>query len=235
MVGMPLTLNLPPLENSTAASLTLDELTPITAEAIRRWRLTGADVSQLADVQYHIVDLPGSRIGAALPGHVYFDHNAAGYGWFVDATPRDDAEFQRIVAATELRAVADSAATGRVDLLTAALHETGHQLGLPDLPARRFPHHVMTDTIGVSTRRVLDNVHHRDDPHVPQRGPRDQFEVNYIHLLLTSRATEQRDLNFAAALDQLLADEPWWNGLFDEFDVDSALVWDRALLAVLTD
>ena len=48
------------------------------------------------------------------------DNDAAGWGWFVDPTPRGDSEF-----ATP----GDQGERGRVDLLTAVMHEMGYVLG----------------------------------------------------------------------------------------------------------
>ena len=55
------------------------------------------------------------------------DVNAAGYGWFVDGTPLDDAEFDLLIG--ELTASQESVAMGRMDLLTVVMHEIGHVLG----------------------------------------------------------------------------------------------------------
>jgi hypothetical protein len=48
------------------------------------------------------------------------DVDAAGRGWFADATPWDDSEF---------RLPGDQGEQGRLDLLTVLLHEYGHLLG----------------------------------------------------------------------------------------------------------
>lgn len=53
--------------------------------------------------------------------------DAAGRGWFVDATPADDREFSPGPWAL---LDADGPAEGRVDRLTVLAHELGHHLGL---------------------------------------------------------------------------------------------------------
>jgi hypothetical protein len=59
--------------------------------AIARWRAAGVNPQTLSDglanLSFEIVDLPGS---AGSNGRVLIDTDAAGYGWFVDATLRYD-------------------------------------------------------------------------------------------------------------------------------------------------
>ena len=75
----------------------------------------------------HIVldDLPGLALGEYRDGVVFIDRDAAGHGWFVDATPMDDAEF---VAGGALTAM-DGEVASRIDLLSALAHELGHAVG----------------------------------------------------------------------------------------------------------
>jgi len=75
----------------------------------------------LKSVQFRIADLPNTDLGATTTGVIYIDVNAAGHGWFIDATPADDKEFAGAV---------DPAVAGRVDLLTVVAHEMGHAMGL---------------------------------------------------------------------------------------------------------
>jgi hypothetical protein len=74
-----------------------------------------------------VSDLPGSQLGAFENGSLVVDLDAGGQGWFIDATPQSNEEFAGGVAAD------DSPAAGRVDLLTALLHQMGHLLGLEDV------------------------------------------------------------------------------------------------------
>ena len=130
------------------ASLTEAQLQPIVAAAIDRWAEAGVDAGVLADMrQAHVViaDLAGSRLGETLPGTVRIDLNAAGRGWFVDATPADDDEF------VSGRAV-DAQAVDRIDLLTVVEHELGHLAGLDDLELATDG--LMSAAVGVGVRRL---------------------------------------------------------------------------------
>ncbi len=67
--------------------------------------------------------------GSSSANLIQLDLNAAGHGWFMDVTPHEDEEFAATPLTQELRASAASPASGRVDLLTAVMHEMGHILG----------------------------------------------------------------------------------------------------------
>ena len=73
-----------------------------------------------------IRDLPGLVLGRFEDGTLYLDTDAAGYGWFVDGTPGDDAEFT--LSAEGLLAKSGRAASS-IDLLSVIRHELGHALG----------------------------------------------------------------------------------------------------------
>ena len=91
--------------------------------------------------------------GATDDGTIVIDVNAAGHGWYLDSTPRDDGEFQLLVAPSERKAIGSSPAVGHADLLTAITHEVGHILGL-EHSTREVGHSVMSPTLGLGTRRV---------------------------------------------------------------------------------
>jgi hypothetical protein len=63
-------------------------------------------------------------------GSILIDSNAAGHGWFIDASPAENNEFSarktgdRVMAAT-----LGGGVHGRIDLLTVVTHEIGHVLG----------------------------------------------------------------------------------------------------------
>jgi hypothetical protein len=68
-------------------------------------------------VHYAIVDLAGATLAQTLDSTIYFDINAAGYGWSTDGTTR----------------------TGLIDLHAAILHELGHVVGLDHDDVRAYP------------------------------------------------------------------------------------------------
>jgi hypothetical protein len=98
---------------STAPALSSSELEATAQAALTLWRLPDT-------VTFALADLGDGELAVTQGNTIYVDRDAAGYGWFVDATPFNDAEF---------RARAGSAA-GKMDLLTVLMHELGHVAGL---------------------------------------------------------------------------------------------------------
>jgi len=142
-----------------AATLTAEQVAPIFAEAVRRWEATGLSVSQralLRSATFEIGDLGmGGHLGlTSLGGNlVRLDDDGAGRGWFVDATPGDDAEFASAFGLTQLSATDRGAARG-YDLLTVVMHELGHTLGLDSVDASVSPHDLLTATLPLGVRRL---------------------------------------------------------------------------------
>jgi hypothetical protein len=100
-----------------------EDVQSVFAAAVERWAAAGADVSRLANVQIKIAKLSGGDLGLTEGNTIWLDVNAAGYGWFVDATPQNDNAFTT---------PGDHGQQGHMDLLTVLDHELGHVLGLGD-------------------------------------------------------------------------------------------------------
>jgi hypothetical protein len=114
--------------------LSQSELDYFVDAAIARWEaagLTAEQVAALHDMTFSVADMPGWYLGSYSPDAVRLDSDAAGYGWFLDATPLEDSEFGN-VDGTRLTTDPAGAPAGHVDLLTTIMHEMGHELGLED-------------------------------------------------------------------------------------------------------
>jgi hypothetical protein len=134
----------------SAESISDLQLAPIVAEAISRLEAQfGSQVeTALAGIKVEVANLSGKTLGEVSGNTIWIDNDAAGYGWFVDSTPLDDAEFTRL-ASDALLAPSGSAANQRADLLTAVMHEMGHVLGYQDVADG-----LMSATLPLGVRRV---------------------------------------------------------------------------------
>jgi hypothetical protein len=134
-------------------TLTQAQLEPIIAAAFDRWStaLGGADVwAALEGVVFAVGDLKGQALAQTVGNVIIIDVNAAGHGWFIDATPYDDNEFPSRSPDGTLNAPASSMAYRRIDLLTVVMHEIGHLLGFEhDTTAART---AMDGTLETGTR-----------------------------------------------------------------------------------
>ncbi|MCA9246635.1 MAG: peptidylprolyl isomerase [Planctomycetales bacterium] len=137
------------LQESAAPPFPLEDFASIVVVAQDIWAdaLPAGSEASLASLSFQIADLPGNLIGLYQSGVISIDRNAAGVGWFVDASPRSANEYSTGAENSDL---ADADAAARVDLLTTVLHEMGHALG--------FDHNavdsIMSDTLAPGVRRL---------------------------------------------------------------------------------
>ena len=145
-----------------AAPLHSEILQPSIVQALTAWHAAGADraeVRDLGSVLVTISDLPGDAIARTVGRTLVLDVDAAGNGWFVDATPWEASEFggnQQSGFAT------GGVAFERIDLLTTLVHEFGHLLGMPHT---HDIGNVMHHTLGAG-RRLLPTLAEQPDPHL---------------------------------------------------------------------
>src|SRR5262249_26088479 len=108
-----------------------------------------------------IADLPDGPAGQPptlgyTAGTVLIDINAGGFGWFIDPTPADDAEFAARNGPEGLKATADSPAFGRMDLLTVVMRELGRMRGREDESQAGAAADLMFETLAPGVRRLPD-------------------------------------------------------------------------------
>jgi len=111
------------------------KLNAIVEAAIQRWTAAGLTAEQIASmrrVKFEVADLSDSYLAEAHDNLVRVDKSAGGNGWFIDTTPQDDAEFTYVVSGTHRYTTSAGTPAGRIDLLTAIIHELGHEIGLSD-------------------------------------------------------------------------------------------------------
>src|SRR5207237_1005875 len=97
---------------------------------------------------------PDLHLGSTDDGVIKLDRNATGHGWFIDAAPMDDAQFSKVVSTTQRYTEPDREPAGRIDLLTAVMHEIGHTLGLSDTYALEAQGDVMYGFLTTGQRRL---------------------------------------------------------------------------------
>ncbi len=132
-------------------------ITAITDEAIRRLEdsgLTNDEVAVLRSVTYRVEDRDNREqiVGYASGLVVTLDRDAAGHGWFIDATREDDSEFDTLTRLADV----DSQAFDRIDLLSVIKHELTHVLEAT-WPKKVFDFgEVETELIGTGQRFAVE-------------------------------------------------------------------------------
>ncbi len=154
-LGVPLVADSLGLGTSNDTLPALQAGTPaLKAAALARWQAAGVSeliLEHLAAIDILFSDLPNDQLAATQGNFIVLDSNAAGHGWFVDATPGNNVEFTSD-ASGSLIANTD-AARGHVDALTVILHEMGHVLGEPDEPNGSM-NRLMSESLSPGMRRL---------------------------------------------------------------------------------
>ena len=109
------------------------QLQPIVAEAKAIWAatpgLTTAELASLNAATVTVGALPTNTIGATNGAAIIIDGTAAGWGWLVDGS---NADFRATATAGVYQAMPNTAATGKMDLLSTVLHELGNAMGFAE-------------------------------------------------------------------------------------------------------
>ncbi|HEX6377298.1 MAG TPA: Ig-like domain-containing protein [Allosphingosinicella sp.] len=156
--GTPADSGTPPPTVVNDGVLTLAELGFLVEAAIQRWidaGATAAQVEAMRAVEFGIVDMAGIYVGTSSTGVINIDSDGAGYGWFVDATPDEDSEYDG--SGTRLTADVGGPAAGKLDLLTVLMHELGHQIGLGDEYVTVEADDIMFGYMNVGERRLPED------------------------------------------------------------------------------
>jgi len=138
------------------------------AQAEQNWLASGLVTTQAIDalgtIDLEVANLPGLTLSEADAAQhaIVVDADAAGWGWFVDTSPAASSEFRVRLDSSILAATPDSAAFGKMDLLTAVEHELGHLLGFEHADAGAIA--VMHEDLAAGVRYLLDSASTTDAP-----------------------------------------------------------------------
>ncbi len=113
-------------------TLTLADVEPLLENAIGHWVSLGFDTAALGEIELEIADLSSFKLAEALGNTIFFDVDAAGWGWALDGSLAED----------------------RIDLLTALVHELGHVLGLDHAAPGESQQELMGYALSTGVRKV---------------------------------------------------------------------------------
>ena len=122
-------------EVSVPERLTQEQLNSVVSAALGRWTATGLtpeQVARLRSLRFEVTALTDLHLGEAAGDFIRVDSKAAGKGWFIDARHGTMPSLRATSAARAATPIQPGAPAGRIDLLTAVMHEMGHALGLDD-------------------------------------------------------------------------------------------------------
>ena len=136
------------------ASVTQAQVQALLPEAIVAWRSAGLDatgVRRLETAKVQVANLGTNILGLEAANVIIINQSAAGYKWFLNASPRSSQAFSLAGTGVDRLAGPGSPAAGQVDLLTVLEHELGHIIGLSD---NNQAGDLMDTTLGVGVRRA---------------------------------------------------------------------------------
>ncbi|MEY2512568.1 MAG: hypothetical protein QOE26_3331, partial [Verrucomicrobiota bacterium] len=133
------------------------DLDSIVSTAIARWEATGLSDQQraaLRSLKFEVANLPSIYLGEADANRIRVSTNAAGNGWFIDASAKSDAFFGKNRSTSRGYTDDQGAPAGHLDLLTTILHEMGHAIGLPDTYSEKDRDSLMYGYLTKGERRL---------------------------------------------------------------------------------
>jgi large repetitive protein len=136
-----------------ADAVTQEQVQALLPTAIAAWQAAGlntADVRELEGVTVQVAGLGTNILGLEAGGAITINQTAAGYNWYVSASPGSSQAFGVTGPNGETVAKSESPAADDVDLLTVLEHELGHVIGLSD---NAEAGDLMDITLGLGVRR----------------------------------------------------------------------------------